>query len=398
MMSNPTPNVIPPPFKSREYFASLEHPIKYWLCSSDAEAFTMQEILDLADPECKELWTNLSLQYTDVSGHPLLRDEIVKLYDHKISKNDVLVTSPQEGIFIAMGSLVSYFRNEYTNEGVHAIVASPAFQSLIDNLTTLNCEVSKWSIEPSSKGWQFNLDGLEELVTKNTRLLVLNLPHNPLGFVPTLEEWMQIVNWCKSKDIFLFCDEIYWLTNNDGSKPLPSACMVDYDRTMCVSGLSKAYGLPGVRIGWLCTKFQPVMKLLHQFKSYTSMCSSAPSEILSIIALRSKEVILNRTLGIIKENLKTLDEFFQKYPDLFKWRKPQAGTIGFLEIKGWLLNLGEGGATGFCKVLLQDTGVVLLPSQVFTYEDKFVRLGFARRSLPKALEALEEFITSKNAN
>lgn len=391
-MSGPTKTPFPPTFKLERYFAEYEFNTKHLLCCSDGEAMTMKQLLAQADPECQDLWENLSLQYTDTLGHPLLRQEIVELYDSKITTDDVLVITPQEGIFIAMTCFMKYF--EGSNEPVHAVVSFPAYQSLFDNLTTLNCQMSHWLAKPKEDGWKFDIQELEGLVQENTKLLVVNFPHNPTGFIPTFEEWMQIVNLCKSKGIFLFCDEIYWLSNNDGSKPLPSACMVDYDRTMCMSGLSKSYGLPGIRIGWLCTRFRPMMDLMVHLKDYITICSSAPSEILSIIALRSREYCINNILDIVKTNLKILDEFFGKYPDLFKWRKPKACTIGFLEIKGWLLNLGEGGASGFCKVLLKEAGVLLVPGKTFEFEDNYVRVGFARKNMPEAVEALEKFITT----
>ena len=118
----------------------------------------------------------------------------------------------------------------------------------------MGCEVRHWK-SYLDKGWQFNMADLKSKVTEDTKLLVVNFPHNPTGFVPTIEMWNEIISFCKEKDIFLFSDEMYRFSNNDGEQTLPSACFL-YTNSISLSGLSKTFALPGLTLGWLCTQNQ----------------------------------------------------------------------------------------------------------------------------------------------
>ena len=126
------------------------------------------------------------------------------------------------------------------------------------------------------------------------------------------------------------------------------------------------------------------------------MCSSAPSEILAIIALRNKDALVQRTMGHIQRNLHVLDDFMTKYKHLFAWHRPRASTTGFMKLKDPVLNLGKGSAQGFCNMLREEAGALMLPGALYDYPDHFIRLGFGRANLPKALEALEQFLTAYN--
>jgi aspartate/methionine/tyrosine aminotransferase len=161
---------------------------------------------------------------------------------------------------------------------------------------------------------------------------------------------------------------------------------------MTLFGISKTFAMPGVRLGWLCTRHPKIMESLKSFKDYTTICSPGPSEILSIIALRNKDVILDRTRRIIQTNLKVLDVFFKDYPDIFTWHAPMACTTGLLKLRGWVLELDKGGASGFCDKLVKDAEVLLLPSTMYDFRDDCVRLGFGREDLAEALVALRQFL------
>lgn len=185
---------------------------------------------------------------------------------------------------------------------------------------------------------------------------------------------------------------MYRFTNNDGTKALPSACQL-YDNCIALSGLSKAFAMPGLRAGWVCTKNATLMEMMVGYKDYTTICASAPTEILAIISVRNAmKIIHNHTMVIIQKNLKVLREFFAKHKDIFEWHEPTACTMGFLKLKGWLLKVGDGGASGFCNKLVEEFGVLLIPGSMFQFKDEYVRLSFCRRNMPEALAGLEEFI------
>jgi len=125
---------------------------------------------------------------------------------------------------------------------------------------------------------------------------------------------------------------------------------------------------------------------MAQFKDYTTICNSAPSEFLSRIALHHREKIVNRNLEIIHTNLTLLDDFFARYAPYIEWQRPRAGSIGFPRLK-WDVN-----SETLCVSLIQERGVMLLPSTCFFYDDKHVRIGYGRVNMPKALAEFEIYL------
>ena len=243
----------------------------------------------------------------------------------------------------------------------------------------------------TSSGWTFDVQEFQSLLRPNTHIVVLNFPHNPTGFIPDAETWNELIRICKERNVFLFSDEIYRLSNNDDSKPYPSACVL-YDNAVTLFALSKSFGLPGVRVGWLCTKNKSLMREMESFKDYITICSSAPSEILAIIGLRNASRLVNRTMNTIKPNLVSLDEFFAKYLQYFTWHRPRAGTTTLVGLNPALLEIFGGSATQFCDQVREGCGVLFVPASMYDFPDTYVRLGFGRANLKEALVVLEGFL------
>ncbi|KAK3590469.1 hypothetical protein CHS0354_000335 [Potamilus streckersoni] len=378
------------PFKLERYFAEYEFSVKYMLSCSDPEPVSMRELLALADDESKELWENLSLGYTESQGHPLLRKEVAKMHEG-IREDNVRIITPQEGIFLAMNAFYKYCIRKYNDPRPHVIVTFPGYQSLYENLHSLGCRVDYWKSCWKESGWIFDLEDFRSLLCPNTRIVVVNFPHNPTGFNPSYAQWQEIISICMERGLILFSDEMYRLTNNDGSVPYPSACSL-YDNAVTLFGLSKTFGLPGLRIGWLCTRNKALMSEVALLKDYTTMCSSAPSEILAIIAIRNMNYLLERTMSIIRSNLQTADEFFSRHKDIFHWQSPCAGTTTFVPLTDRALEKLGGNATGLANIAREKGKVLIVPACLFDYPDKYFRLGFGRKNLPKVLSLLEDVL------
>ena len=363
------------PFKLERFFAAHEFNVRHTLCSSDCEPLSQAELLEMADDDSMELWDNLKLGYTESLGAPHLREEIAGLYAD-VDPAEVLVCSPVEGIFVAMNAILE--------KGDHVICGFPDYQALDEVARAIGCEVERWTAD-EGQGWRFDPAWLQKHIRPDTKLIVVNFPNNPTGFLPCLEDFERIVYMARERGAYLFSDEMYrHLELEDGAR-LPSACDV-YDRAVCLYGMSKAFGMAGVRIGWLVTKDPGLRQRLQEFKDYTTICSSAPSEVLSTIALRSKEKILERNRDIIRANLDTLDGFFEKHDQVFYWDRPPAGTIAFPRILAGL------DADTFCDEVLEGAGVLLLPASVFEFGTDHCRVGFGRSDLPEAVAALEEHL------
>jgi aspartate/methionine/tyrosine aminotransferase len=321
------------------------------------------------------LWDNLTLGYTESLGNPLLREEIARLY-RGISAEDCLVVVPEEGIFLALNAIL--------RAGDHVICTFPGYQSLYEIAEGLGCELTKW--EPQEEnGWRFDPDFLEQAIRPNTRLVVINFPHNPSGYLPSQDDYERILAIVRSRGLYLLSDEMYRFLEYDPTQRLPSACEV-YEKAVSLFGMSKTFGLAGLRIGWLVTQDKVLFAKMAAFKDYTTICSSAPSEILAILALRSKEKIIARHLARIRRNLGQLDAFFSEFRDLLAWNKPRAGTIAFPRLKEGTDSLD------FCRKAVQEAGILLLPSTVYDYGSRHFRLGFGRENMPEALAQLRALL------
>jgi aspartate/methionine/tyrosine aminotransferase len=365
------------PFALERYFATYEFTARYLLSASDCESLSQRELLALADRETLRLWEELGLGYTESQGHPLLRQEIAGLYGNA-SPDDILIAAPEEAIFIAMNTLLG--------PGDHVIVISPAYQSLYEVAMALGCRVSRWPIELHADRWRLDPDLLGDLCRPDTRLIVVNFPHNPTGYLPARDLLDHIVEQAAKRGIPVFSDEMYRLLEYDGRGRLPS--LIDlYDGAVVLSGLSKTFSLPGLRIGWLATKDRELLDRFAGFKDYTTICSSAPSEILGIIALRAAVAIVQRNLRIIAGNVTAAEDFFARHPGLFAWIPPQAGSVAFPRL---LVDLP---VRSFCEDVLRCRGVMIVSGDVFGWEGNHFRVGLGRVNLPQALEQVEDYIT-----
>lgn len=361
-----------PPFELERYFAKHEFAAPYLLCSSDCESISVKELVDFesgARDEFEKLW----LGYTESAGNPKLRKAIASLYE-TIDPNQVLVhAGAEEAIF--------NFMNVTLSPGDHVIVHWPCYQSLFQIAASIGCEVTKWEADPD-EGWELDVEFLKKAIKKNTKTVVLNCPHNPTGYLMGRSKFDEVIKIVDKHGIILFMDEVYKGLEYNPTSALPSACDVS-ENSVSLGVMSKAYGLAGLRIGWVATKNRKVLSEMASFKDYTTICNSAPSEFLSTIALAHREKIISRNQKIIQKNLKLLDEFLGKYTNRFEWVRPKAGCIAFPELK-----TGET-SEKFCKLVLETSGVLLAPSFRFFFNEHYFRIGFGRLNFSEALQRLQ---------
>jgi aspartate/methionine/tyrosine aminotransferase len=248
----------------------------------------------------------------------------------------------------------------------------------------MGCEITKWKPEEEN-GWRFDPDFLEQHIKANTKLIIVNFPHNPTGYLPQNEDFQRIIDIARKHGIYLFSDEMYRYLELNADDRLTSACEI-YEKSLSLFGMSKTFGMAGARIGWVITRDSELYQKMTVIKDYTTICSSAPSEILSIIALRAKEKIIETHIKRITRNLDLLDSFFSEFKDMFEWVRPKAGTIGFPRI------ITGADSSEFCETVVKEANIMILPSSVYDYDNKHFRLGFGRENMPDALENLMEYL------
>jgi aspartate/methionine/tyrosine aminotransferase len=366
--------VNPAPFALERFFARHEFNARHLLSASDCQGLAMADLLARADEELITRWQNLRLGYTESQGSPELRTEIAGLYE-SVDAGEVLVAAPEEAIFLAMSAMLS--------PRDHVICTFPGYQSLYEVARSIGCEVSLW--RPVEGGvWSFDPAHLESLLRPDTKLVVWNFPHNPTGALPSPGDYARMIAAVAGVGARLFSDEMYRLLEPAGGLCLPAA--VDrYEEAVSLSGMSKAFGLAGLRLGWVITHDATLLEKMNGLKDYTTICSSAPSELLALMGLRSRNAILTANRERVRRNIDTAETFFAGQASSMTWVPPQAGTVCFPRLTG-------GDSEAFCARVLRDAGVLLLPSTVYDHGDSHFRLGLGRDDFGVGLEVLDTYL------
>jgi aspartate/methionine/tyrosine aminotransferase len=276
------------------------------------------------------------------------------------------------------------------NPGDEVIVLSPAYDALINMFEHVVGpeNVRKWEFAPdeSNTRWELDFDRLRSLISPNTKMLVVNFPHNPTGYLPTQDQLNELGKIVEQHDLILFCDEMYFGLEHSGTPEITSAADIT-KRAVVLSGLSKTYGLPGLRAGWLVIQDETLRENIINWKFYTSICASAPSEFLALAAWKVRDQLRDRSIAQIEHNLGVADAFFTHWPDLFTWRKPMAGSVA-------LVGMHVPSVTDFATQLAEKAGVLILPATTLGSDDGHMRMGFGRAGFGEALEKFEAYLRS----
>lgn len=365
-----------PDFKLEEFWKKYEFTSPYLLCCSDAETWNLSELLAIADEDSKKLWHSLALGYTESPGHPILRQEIARLYDSMKAEDVLTFAGAEEGIYCSMRVLVE--------PGDHVIIIDPCYQSLATLPEAFGGEITAIPLKFENE-WKLDLEEVKKAFRTNTKLLVLNYPHNPTGTVLEKKVLDGIIQLARKAGAYIFCDEVYRYMEVDEIERMPSIADV-YEKGISLNVMTKSFGLAGLRIGWLATRDAHFLKKVGSYKLYTSICNSAPSEILAIMALRAKDRILERNREIMLKNLNILDEFMKRNQKYVFWNRPQSGTMAVLKL------LLPTPIEVFAENLVRTEGVLIMPSSVFDLSGNFFRIGFGKRNMGTILERFESYL------
>ncbi len=363
-------------FRIERYFAKHEFSAKYLLCSSDAESRTIQEVLEL-EPGASERFLQHRCGYTESPGAPWLRTTIAGIYKNISPEQVLVVSSAEEGILLVYHALLQ--------PADHVIVETPCFESGLELARSAGAEVSEWR-RKADLGWAHDVKALEKLIRRNTKIIYIATPHNPTGLLMPKHVLDEVLALCRERGIILFCDEVFRELEHDPGMRLPAACEI-CENGVSLGSMSKTYGLPGLRLGWLVTRNASIIQRCLDLRFYTTICNSAPSEFLCDVALRHREALIERNLAIVRSNLPQLEKFFEEYTDVFDCVKPNASPMCFARFEGAQT------AQQFCDDLVRDAQVMLLPGSVYD-EPQHIRFGYGRRNMTEALERLISYLGS----
>ena len=366
------------PFETEHFFARYEFNTPYQLCNSDCESISVQELLSMAGDSLDKLGQE-RLIYTVSQGNPQLRAGIANTYSSVSAEDIVVLGTPVEGIYLAARTLL--------DPGDEVIVLSPAYDALTRMFEHVagKSAVKRWCFRPGKDSWELDLDELRELISKTTKLIVVNFPHNPTGHLPNRDFQRGLLNLAEEHGLYVFCDEMYFGLVQPGTEPLPSAADIS-PRAIVLSGLSKTYGLPGLRCGWLVIQDRELLEQFMNWKFYTSICPPGPVEYLSTAALRVWETLRDRNIARISKNLAVADDFFERWPGVFTWRRPRAGSTALI---GWDVPSVE----KISHELATREGILIQSANMLGGDDQHMRFGFGRDGFPEALSRFEDWLS-----
>jgi aspartate/methionine/tyrosine aminotransferase len=373
------------------YFSQWEFSARHHMTASDSESMTVSDLLAMGTPDQVAGFHTQRLGYTHSRGDPELRAQIASTYDHMAADNILCLAGAGEGLYLVPKVLL--------NSGDHAIVPTPNYQGS-ETVPLSVCEVSGVPLRRDTNaksGWRLDIDDIKAAIRRNTKLLSLNFPQNPTGILIPHADLEELIVLCRSRGIYIFCDEVYRGVELDLNDQLPQIADV-YEKGISLNVLSKAYGLPALRIGWIASQDKELLLKAEHYKHYLSVCNSGPSESLALIALNSKQKILQRNRELLFGNVVLLEALFNDYPGLFEWHRPLGGCVAFPRYKG------PDGGEEFCRKLIEESGVLLLPSSLYKSDladipkDHF-RIGFGRDQIFKeGLTAMRQHLEKNYAN
>lgn len=309
------------PFEMERWQSTFEHKVSYNLSESGVHPLTVKELLELpgGDPSftIQDL-LKTGLGYAQGNGDEILRELISVIYPGSDIQNILVTHGGAEANFLATLELLE--------PGDEVVLMLPNYMQTYGLTRGWNAVVKPWTMS-EEKDWQPDITELEEAVSEKTRLIIITNPNNPTGLVfrePLIEA---VVTAAERSGAWILADEIYRGAELEG--PETPSFWNRYDRLLITSGLSKAYGLPGLRIGWVASPLVDKITTLWAYHDYSTICSSPLTEALAKHALEPsrREMILERTRGILNRNLPLLKQWVEGEDGMFSYVEPQAGAI-----------------------------------------------------------------------
>ena len=366
------------PFAVEEWMNAYETGARCNIAETCVDSISVDELFQLCGEDSTAFWKQFSarrLTYGDIEGAPAFREGICRLY--KTLKPEEVVTTHG-----AAGANHHVFYS-LVEPGDRVISIMPTYQQLYSIPESYGAEVKLLNLTPEN-GYLPALEQLRELAVPGTKLICINNPNNPTGALMSTELLREIVEIAKSVDAYVLCDEVYrHLTQED----VWCESIVDlYEKGISVSSMSKVFSLAGLRLGWIATHDEALRKAILSHRDYNHISCGMFDEALAAVALRHSDVILERTRGIVRENLAVLDAWVQSEPRI-RYQKPRAGTTALV-----YYDYAPDSYT-FCTRMYHETGAFVTPGDCFE-QPKSMRIGYASdvQTLKDGLAAISAFL------
>jgi len=353
-------------FALERWLTRHELNVKYDIAESGILPLKLNDLLGFESSDDRtailERLLNLPLGYSEAVGTHELRTMISSTYDGIDPDNILVTTGAIEANFLLFNVLL--------DTGDHVVAPYPAYQQLYSVPKAIGCEVSLWKITPEND-FCYDLNALKSLVTSKTRLIIVNTPHNPTGAMLSEHELQQIYSLAESVGAMVLCDEAYrWLTVPGGQRFAPPLCTFG-SHGISVGTISKPFGLPGLRLGWMVTSKEIIAKC-WAMRDYVSLSPGKLNDALAILAFKHREKILRRNDTIIKENLESANRWVANHNDILSWTPPSGGLLTLLKYQIDITSLE------LADKLATEYSVMLAPGSSFGYEN-YLRIGIGQK-------------------
>lgn len=358
--------------------------VRYFLGGTTPDPVSLQELLSMADADDRQRWQGFSLGFASDQGDDELRDIIAADYPGLKPENIITFAGAQEAITATYQALL--------NPGDRVVAITPVYEPLSISASLCQADVSHVALAfnetaketGDDAGWSLHVDDWLETCRPGTRLAAINFPHNPTGAMLSELQLQMMVDHCRQQDTWLFSDEVFRGLEHEGVKKLPAVASL-YDKGISLGVMSKAYGLGGVRIGWIACQDSALIERLIEIKQFLSICNSRADEVLAQIALKNRDRLLARSRSIIQANMARVQSSVERLENALHWIPPLAGCAAFPAVK-------QQAAGDFVETLLDNTGLLLVPADCFMSDQQHVRLGLGSLRFDYAFTRLLNFL------
>ncbi|TDR19331.1 aspartate/methionine/tyrosine aminotransferase [Marinicella litoralis] len=339
--------------------------------SSNPQPMTWDEVAELTQVDVVAVLKNAPLGYESSQGNEKLRHSLSLHYHKQIKTNDIVLTSgAQEGIFLTMHALL--------DPGDHVVVITPCFEPLHKVAHDLGAKVSTCQLKPQDQ-WRIDWPALTSCLKPETKLLIINFPHNPTGSHISSADLQRIVELCEKNHCWLFSDEVFRGLEHQVKHRLTSAADL-YHKAIAIGVVSKALGLPGIRVGWVSTQNQSLVDKIMVIKSHLSICQSSLDAQLCQTLVPHSERLWQRHVEIIKTNKALVEKYLDGHSQLH-WHPPQASATGFVQLKNKV-------AAGFVDDLAKQSSIMVMPNEVFLTQQQGFRLTLGQKGSASLLSTI----------
>jgi aspartate/methionine/tyrosine aminotransferase len=357
-------------FELERWQSTWENLVRVNLSESGVHPLSLSELLEITGADLDAILA-LRMVYNQSDGSETLRAAIAALYDGATTDHVTVTVGSSEANFVSCWTLIE--------PGDRVAIMTPTYWQTYGLAKNFGATVSEFRLDPE-RGWEPVSADIAEAIAPGTKLVVVTQPNNPTGHILSPDARDAIVARAQEVGAWILADEVYQGAEHSG--PATPSLWSGYDRTIVVNGLSKAYGLPGLRIGWIVSSpaFKEQVVRRHD---YTVIGPTPLSDHLATLALRSRDRILARTRGILNANYPLLRDWMGQFEPLFDWQAPECGAICFARYRHPTPSLD------FVERARREHDILLVPGEHFGLQ-RYIRFGFGneRDELQSALDTL----------